>query len=139
MSESHEGISRRRALKRIGAATGIAWTLPVVSSIRTPAFAGSPLAGCSGQPFECGDPVVCGTGNNGLDCFCETSAAGLPLCVNDLFCDDLTTCASDAVCPTGWICAPDTCCGSVCLPPCGQAPFVLTRQAHGPRPTASGH
>ena len=139
MSDSHEGISRRSALKRLGIATGIAWTTPVVSSIRIPAFAGSPV-GCAGGHFDCGNPIFCGTGNNELACFCATSLAGQPMCVNDLFCEDLTACTSDSGCPPGWICAADTCCGTVCLPPCGQAPATdgLVRRAARSGATASG-
>ena len=39
-------ISRRTVLKRVGAGAAIAWTAPVIASIRVPAFAqaeGSPL------------------------------------------------------------------------------------------------
>jgi hypothetical protein len=36
------GLSRRTMLKRIGAGTAIAWSAPVLSSLRTPAFAGYP-------------------------------------------------------------------------------------------------
>jgi hypothetical protein len=37
-----ESISRRRMLKRIGAGAAVAWTAPVLTSIRTPAFAATP-------------------------------------------------------------------------------------------------
>jgi CHRD domain-containing protein len=33
------GISRRRMLKRIGAGAAIAWTAPIITSVRVPAFA----------------------------------------------------------------------------------------------------
>jgi hypothetical protein len=140
--EPRQGISRRRALKRIGVAAGIAWTAPIVASIRTPAFAGSPVAGCSDQDFVCGGPLtVCGQGNNGLDCFCEKGSSGSTICVNDLFCDDgLTVCTSDTDCPSGWICAADSCCGTVCLPPCGGASLRVrsSKTAKESRRTASG-
>ena len=48
MSESEQsksGVSRRTALKRIGAAGAIAWVTPVISSMSTPVYAGSPLPG----------------------------------------------------------------------------------------------
>jgi hypothetical protein len=37
--EPREDISRRRMLRRIGAGAAVAWTVPVLTSIRTPAFA----------------------------------------------------------------------------------------------------
>ncbi len=44
-----EGISRRRMLKRIGAGAAIAWSAPVLTSFRAPAFAVSPVCqGCGG-------------------------------------------------------------------------------------------
>ena len=36
------GISRRRMLKRIGAGAAVAWTAPIITSVRVPAFAQSP-------------------------------------------------------------------------------------------------
>jgi hypothetical protein len=36
------GISRRRMIKRIGAGAAVAWTAPVLMSVRVPAFAQSP-------------------------------------------------------------------------------------------------
>jgi CHRD domain-containing protein len=33
------GVSRRRMLKRIGAGAAVAWTAPILTSVRTPAFA----------------------------------------------------------------------------------------------------
>ena len=46
-------ISRRVMLKRIGAGAAVAWTVPVLTTIRTPAFAGSPTPGaCIVLPSE---------------------------------------------------------------------------------------
>jgi hypothetical protein len=36
------GISRRRMLKRIGAGAAVAWTAPIITSVRTPAWAQYP-------------------------------------------------------------------------------------------------
>lgn len=36
------GISRRKVLKRIGAGAAVAWTAPILVSVRTPAFAQTP-------------------------------------------------------------------------------------------------
>ena len=46
-----EGVSRRRMLKRIGAGAAVAWTAPILTSIRTPAFA----QGCSLLPTMRGE------------------------------------------------------------------------------------
>ncbi|MGH2557363.1 MAG: CHRD domain-containing protein [Actinomycetota bacterium] len=37
------GISRRRMLKRVGAGAAVAWTAPILMSVRVPAFAQSPV------------------------------------------------------------------------------------------------
>jgi hypothetical protein len=43
----HDRVSRRRMIKRLGAATGVAWTAPVLSTVGIPAFAqGSPFIPC---------------------------------------------------------------------------------------------
>lgn len=121
--ESSPTISRKRLLKRMGAGAALAWSAPVLASLKTPAFAQvyppPPPPGCANQDFVCGgpDPVVCGVGNDGLDCFCEKGSAGQTICANDVFCDDAVACTSDADCGGG-ICAADTCCGQVCLSPC---------------------
>lgn len=56
MSESEESesrVSRRTALKRIGAAGAVAWAAPVISSLTTPANAASPPdSGCT-NVFAC--------------------------------------------------------------------------------------
>lgn len=140
--QSPDSISRRRLLKRIGAGAAIAWTAPVLTSLRTPAF-GQATPICTDQDFVCDDPdsfVLCGTGNNDLDCFCEKGSGGQTICANDLFCDDARACASDGECPPDWICASNTCCpGGVCLPPCGQAPVVAQKgRARRSRRSASG-
>jgi hypothetical protein len=64
------GISRRKMLRRIGAGAAIAWTAPVLTSMRAPAFAQGSI-GCPGGGLPCqapGDPctgqVLCG--NQGL-------------------------------------------------------------------------
>jgi hypothetical protein len=38
------GISRRRLIKRIGTGAAVAWTAPILTSLRVPAFAQSPPA-----------------------------------------------------------------------------------------------
>jgi hypothetical protein len=43
-------VSRRAMLKRIGAGAAVAWSAPVITSIRTPAFAQYPPTGCIELP-----------------------------------------------------------------------------------------
>ena len=48
-------VSRRKMLKRIGAGAAVAWTAPILTSIRTPAFAAG-SAGCQNEFPACTDP-----------------------------------------------------------------------------------
>jgi len=113
-------VSRRKMLKRIGAGAAVAWTAPILTSIRTPAFA--QYAGCEGQFPACTDPnsdcnaqidcskagdhsCCCGRTPDGKTCFCyEHGACG-------------SACASDADCSGGTRCVA-SCCGFTCLPAC---------------------
>ena len=47
-------ISRRTALRRVGAGAALAWTAPVIASGRVPAFAGSPEGGGGVAYGSCG-------------------------------------------------------------------------------------
>lgn len=115
--ESGNRISRRRALKRIGAAgAAVAWSAPLLSSLRTPAFGQSRESPVCTECFaECGgDP----------DCFCLTDEAG-SFCSNNVSCADTTACQTSADCPPGWFCQQSPCFGSCgefrCIPGCGVA------------------
>jgi hypothetical protein len=119
------GLSRRHALKRIGIAGAVAWTAPVLSSIRTPAFAQSP-PGCA--PWECGDPIVeCGSGCGGFPlCVCDVDVEGNSFCWDDYSCDPLCgaiPCSTSLECAAigsgNWRCI-TSCCGTSCAPPCGE-------------------
>jgi hypothetical protein len=121
--ERPDGISRRRMLKRIGAGAAIAWSAPVLTSLRVPAFAQatSPACptcgtGCQGQGPACGtsgplDSCLCNAAVTGGDCFCYEAhfcgTLGDDACVTQADCDQ-----------PGWVCVV-TCCGTVCRPPCG--------------------
>jgi len=134
MGVSDEGLSRRRMLKRIGAGAAVAWSAPILTSIKTPAFAAS--AQC--VPFD-----ICGNGN-----FCGPSSPCGPLppgcpgagctvlldnsCLcwdSGYFCDpDGSTCQSDAECVPGYRCGRiqnDSCVcqtpgdNTACWHPCG--------------------
>lgn len=126
-----KGVSRRTALKRIGAAGAIAWVTPVVSSLRTPAHAGTPPTGgcteCAGD--FCGGQTLCGSG-----CGCAQRVDGEGcFCYQDDLCGNRTRCESTADCPGNEVCV-HTCCDqalgtSVCFPPCSttrRAPATIS-------------
>jgi hypothetical protein len=138
--EVQDRISRRRMIKRLGAATAVAWTAPVLSTLgKVPALsAQQPCAGCAPLPpgnAHCAASSICGSdqpsGNN--PCDCRTTPQGQCFCHSCLFCDTLPgggqVCASSAECPTGWGCVLTDCgCDEVnqqfeflCHPGCGVA------------------
>jgi hypothetical protein len=117
-------ISRRRMLKRLGAGAAIAWSAPVLSSLRTPAFAqGYPRACEDCETNPCGfDPVAeCGTSPTGGTCVCGLLVTGgcecfQPICLPTPELCDLT----DPTCPVGFACINVACCGfTFCAPLCG--------------------
>src|SRR5437763_17209287 len=122
-----QGLSRRDVIKRAAVVGAVAWTAPVISSIRTPAFAAS-RAPCPGTDWQCGDPIVsCGTGCGTLNqCICDVDVAGNTFCWDDFSCDPAcgaSSCSSNADCDGigsgGWRCV-TSCCGQTCAPPCGE-------------------
>ena len=120
---STDGISRRRMLKRIGAAGAVAWATPVISSLTTPAFAQTVSPGAC-PAWNCGDPITqCGgkACPEGLGiCICDDDVDGNPFCWNDFDCNDVgaVACETNADCANGWRCT-SSCCGQTCAPPCG--------------------
>ena len=115
------GISRRRALKRIGAGAAIAWSAPILTSLRTPAFAQSPTCGpCEGD--FCGGQSQCSDAPP-LGCFCAQIVGSEPtcFCYQDDFCSNRTPCPNgQSDCPSGQTCT-HTCCDDptpVCFDPC---------------------
>jgi hypothetical protein len=110
-------LSRRRMLKRIGAGAAVAWSAPVLSSLRTPAFAQYPPPHPECNEATCETFVPCSGANP--DCVCvdtdrggtcvpgSTQCAGLPLCPG----------GTSAECPPDHVCAVNTCCvDPVCVP-----------------------
>jgi hypothetical protein len=112
-------MSRRKMLKRIGAGATIAWTAPVLTSFKTPAFAASP--GCDCPPLDCDNllPGHCAVG------FCAPHhGGGGCVCVCAFGCK---SCRSDEDCEFGGVCVdvdPNCCCeppcSSACMLPCGE-------------------
>lgn len=115
-------ISRRKMLKRIGAGAAVAWSAPVLSSLRTPAFAGHIYpTRCPGTDWNCGDTIVeCAPTDPGLlaPCVCDVDTEGNTFCWQNFLCGGAKACTTSADCT-----APDrcvtTCCGTTCGPPCG--------------------
>jgi hypothetical protein len=130
--EIQDRISRRRMIKRLGAATAVAWTAPVLSTLGTPAFAqGTPCPECapvgSTGAQACANQPDCGAEPSGNPCSCLRQRDGTCACHSCVFCDNpaIVACASTADCPAGWLCA-ISCCSDpnsttdfVCQPRCG--------------------
>lgn len=130
--EIHDRISRRRMIKRLGAATAVAWTAPVLSTLGSPAYAqGSPPPpGCpSCVPIgatlaeHCNNRPDCPPMGQG-PCDCQRTNADTCFCTNCTCCDQTIPCAQG--CPSGWQCALNCCSVSntdfLCVPPCGVQP-----------------
>ena len=97
-------VSRRVVLKRIGAGAAVAWTAPILTSIRAPAFAQSGGA-CAGKTCPaCNFGDVCGT-----NCAC----VGIPV---ECFCSNVGACNSVGICQNDDDCTPITGPGSKCAP-----------------------
>lgn len=113
-------VSRRTMLKRIGAGAAIAWSAPVLTSLRVPAFAQEASPACTGcETNLCGvDPFnVCGTSPSGDPCVCAQAVPGGPCVCNQPACGP--PCVA-GVCPEGFVC--HQCCGGeLCAPLCGTA------------------
>src|SRR5919201_1570240 len=97
--EVGEGISRRRMLKRIGAGAAVAWSAPILTSLKTPAFAATPTCQCSAQQCDVLSPC-------GINCGCFQNQAGGCACVDlkDGFCASFNPCNTAADCAPGEVC-----------------------------------
>ena len=94
------GISRRKALQKIGVGAVVVWSAPMVTSVASAAPVGSPMPGC--QTFDCSVSVPCPgnascfgpyrTANGGCSCVgntaqCVSSCADCfspQICVNQV-------------------------------------------------------
>lgn len=115
-------ISRRRMLKRIGAGAAIAWTAPVLSSLRTPAFAQETPrcpTDCRDNPCGVNPALVCGQAATG-PCLCGHTVTGQCLCFQPICLDPPVLCdAANSDCPVGFGCVNSACCGlSFCAALC---------------------
>jgi hypothetical protein len=135
--EIQDRISRRRMIKRIGAATAVAWTAPVLSTLSSsPAFAQYDGVGPCGNtdcpprnaPIDqhCASQVDCGAEPSGNPCSCVRTIEDTCGCHSCVFCDNpaITPCGSSGACPSGWLCALSCCSDAAgdfrCLPQCGR-------------------
>jgi hypothetical protein len=126
------GLSRRSALKRIGAGAAIAWSAPAMMSVARPVSAGSaqPCGPCP-QPAACCDPAfgaapaACGGSTiepcsdpfNLSLCFCGPGPDGSCVCAQNNF-GTGGDCTGPGQCPPGEVCA-SVCGGTFCLTACG--------------------
>lgn len=111
---------RRAVIK--GAAAGAigVWSVPVVTSFTSPAFAagsaGNPNPECQGA--NCATFIPCSSDNP--DCVCTTTSSGGGFCVpGSTSCAVVGDCSGPNAdqCPPGSVCVVDTCCGRpVCVP-----------------------
>jgi hypothetical protein len=149
--ELEDRVSRRRMIKRLGAATAVAWTAPVLSTLgATPAFAqAQPCPEC-GPPVEDPDPTgncpstgafPCGSDGPNLrnPCTCLRTIEGGCFCHSCIDCGAIpggfdAQCGSSAECPAGWGCVLSNCgCDPAvtpdpsfqCHPPCGGGTGVV--------------
>ena len=115
-------ISRRRMLKRIGTGAAVVWTAPVLTSIRTPAFAfgslnspcdpGQTCQGCDEFRY-CHRPSNCGClpRQPSGECYCGD--------LKDGYCSSFQTCNIDADCTQGGVCVFSCGChGGICMYGC---------------------
>jgi hypothetical protein len=122
----NDSISRRSALKRIGAGAAIAWSVPVLTSLNTPAYAQASAAPCGGSNClqGCTGSLQCGEG-----CYCmQRHSDKACVCIGGGIC---RTCSTDEDCTAvtgpGSTCVdvdPENCCigtgvTTACQPPCG--------------------
>jgi hypothetical protein len=128
--EPNDGISRRRALKRIGAGATVAWSVPILTSIRTPAFAQydnpCPDTGCPGENFEpcTGNPPGCQFGScyeRERGCFKIEDVEGNCHCAQNMSCDCAKYCERSSDCGPRQFCALTACIPEgLCLDCCGE-------------------
>lgn len=138
------GISRRRMLKRIGAGAAVAWSAPVLTSIRTPAFAqyNGPSPCDPGNPCDLNTPcnfaIPCNNGNPSCNCWVLADRSACHCSIIDA-CSNHPPCGSNADCPSDMPFCVENCCGRLCYQ--AECPFSGSSQApkkaglkHGVRP-----
>jgi hypothetical protein len=137
--ETERKVSRRGMIKRLGGATLVAWTAPVISTVGVPVsakqfshetqicFEGCVPLGQTGEA-HCGQQFDCAAEHTGNPCTCLRTRENTCACHSCVFCDHpaVNPCPGGPTdCPPGWICAM-SCCSDpasvddfVCHPSCG--------------------
>jgi hypothetical protein len=123
--ESTRGVSRRTALKGIGAGAAVAWTAPTLLSLSASgAAAGSavPCQDCTNGGAACEGIFACGNPGPGEECNCWVRADGNGNCCGGFGinhqCSPANACGPNLSCPPGYVCIA-SCCGNACVAPCG--------------------
>jgi len=119
---SASGISRRKMLRRIGAGAAVAWTAPILTSIRTPAFAA--YGGCVNDPCGCDLNTPCNftIGCHGqppggaCNCWVQADRSACHCGPFDA-CSNHQPCTTNADCPSNQCCI-ENCCGRLCYVVC---------------------
>jgi hypothetical protein len=122
-SPTGEGVSRRQLLRRIAVGGGVVWATPVVTSMLTPAAAGTPAptTTTTQAPQECGCLLV-GPGQSGTvfpcgevsGCHCFTLDTGEQICI-----PGRVACGQPCPCGPDEVCVVDSCCPNgraTCIP-----------------------
>jgi hypothetical protein len=126
-----KGISRRSMLKRVGAGAAVAWSAPILTSLRAPAFAqGTPVCepGCPACQFglPCGESCACV--GVPVDCFCSDTGicqSDQPICRQDSDCDVWCGEPGGRCAPCGFV---PECVETSCWCPCGGGARSLPRR-----------
>lgn len=118
--ETHEGISRRRMLKRIGAGAAVAWSAPVLTSMSTPAFAQYQDSPCDpGNQCDLNTPcnfaIDCESSGGTCNCWVLADRSAC-WCGPISPCTDYVPC-DNGQCAPGFVCV-ENCCGQLCYPEC---------------------
>jgi hypothetical protein len=117
--ESRESqISRRRMLKRIGAGAAVAWTAPVLTSLRAPAFAQGRYCNQCTPDNDCINQIDCSAAGD-FSCCCGRTPEGPCFCYQHGSCGN--ACSSQADCAPGTTCVA-SCCGFACQSACTSGP-----------------
>jgi hypothetical protein len=135
-------LTRRTALKGIGAGAAVAWTAPAILSSAAAFGASSGSAPCTSPCDQCFDlnATACGKSASGVPCLCSATAEGVCLCSADEFDANFTTCNSTADCPGGENCLVIGATGcdptqKFCIPNCGAASAGVHTTRNGKRPS----
>ena len=123
-ADDQNTVTRRRMLKRIGAGAAVAWTTPILTTMRTPAFAASPGPcredcydipyfrlsdlSCDDECHHCNDCFGCGSCGCGQSCPTITSVEMQPD-GSVRFCTSCLRIAPSGGGNGGWVCKSGGC------------------------------